>query len=132
MVCLWSLAHMEGQHADQSARRPRSSSGDRATSNLGDRKQDLDDCIIWWGLAPQSRDAMRPQIQVGASRLAEMGVTKSPLRPRLPWWSFEAAKSHNLINLWPLQSGLVRDKDADYEIRNLVARLGAGFRAYKP
>jgi hypothetical protein len=74
---------------------------------------------------------MRPYLRRGVRWLAKMGVTKSPLRPRLPWWSHEAARSHDLINLWLLEHRPNRDKDAEHQLRNLLARLGAGVRPYK-
>jgi hypothetical protein len=95
-------------------------------------EKDLDDYMIWSGYVPQSREAMRPRLQRGVRWLAKMGVTSSPLRPRLPWWSREAARSHDLINLWLLEHRPVRDKATEHEMRNLLARLGAGVRPYKP
>jgi hypothetical protein len=76
-------------------------------------EQDLDDYMLPSGYAPQSREAMRAQLQRGVRWLTEMGVTRSPLRPKLPWWSFEAARSHDLINLWLLDRP-VRDKAAEH------------------
>ena len=93
--------------------------------------QDLDYYMIWSGYAPQSREAMRPQLQRGVRWLAKMGVTRSPLRPRLPWRSPEAARSHDLINLWLLEHRPVRDKAAEHKMRNLLAGLGTGVRPYK-
>jgi hypothetical protein len=49
----------------------------------------------------------------------------------LPWWSHDAARSHDLINLWLLEHRPNRDKDAEHQLRNLLARLGAGLRPYK-
>lgn len=95
-------------------------------------EQDLDDYMIWSGYAPQSRAAMRPKLSRGVRWLADMGVSRSPLKPRLSWWSFEAARSHDLINLWLLQARQKRDKEAEHGMRNLLAGLGAGVRLYKP
>jgi len=95
-------------------------------------ERDLDDYMIWSGYAPQSRAAMWSQLSRGVRWLAEMGVTRSPLQARGQWWSLEAARSHDLINLWLLQGRPVRDKEAEHEMRNLLARLGAGVRPYKP
>jgi hypothetical protein len=94
-------------------------------------EEDLDYYMIWSGYTPQSRQAMQPQLGRGVSWLTEMGVDRSPLRPRLPWYSFEAARSHDLINLWLLQARQNRDKDAEHKMRDLLARLGAGVRPYK-
>jgi hypothetical protein len=95
-------------------------------------ERDLDYYMIWSGFAPQSRAAMRPQLQRAMRWLAETGVARSPLRPRLPWYSFEAARSHDLINLWLLQARPVSDKRAEHQLRNLLARRGAGVRPCKP
>jgi len=46
-------------------------------------EQDLDDYMIWNGYAPQSREAMRPKFVGGVRWLTRMGVTRSPLKPRL-------------------------------------------------
>src|SRR5260370_8981729 len=43
-------------------------------------EQDLDDYMIWSGYAPQSRAAMRPNLSRGVRWLADMGVSRSPLR----------------------------------------------------
>ena len=95
-------------------------------------EKDLDDYLIWCAYQVPSREAMRPELGRGVHWLMEMGVTRSPLRSSLPWYSFEAARSYDLMELWRLQSLPVRDKKAEHEIRNLLARLGAGVRPYKP
>ncbi len=94
-------------------------------------EEDLDYYMIWSGYTPQSRQAIQPQLGRGVSWLTEMGVDRSPLRPRPPWYSFEAARSHDLINLWLLQARQNRDKNAEHKMRDLLARLGAGVRPYK-
>jgi hypothetical protein len=93
-------------------------------------EQDLDDWLIWCGYAPQSREAVRPQLSRGVRWLREMGVTRLPFG--LPWYSFEAARSSDLLSLWELHARPVRDKKAEHELRNLLAQLGAGVRPYKP
>jgi hypothetical protein len=95
-------------------------------------EDDLDYYMIWSGYVPQSRQAMRPQLARGVRWLTDKGVERSPLRPSLPWYSFEEARSHDLINLWLLQARRERDQDAEHQMRNLLARLGAGVRPYKP
>lgn len=95
-------------------------------------EQDVDDYLIWSGYAPQSRDVMRPQLSRGIRWLTEMGVSRSPLKAELPWWSLEAARSHDPMNLWLLQARPERDKEAEHSMRNLLARMGAGVRPYKP
>ncbi len=95
-------------------------------------EQDLDDYMIWSGYARQSRAAMQPRLRSGVRWLTEMGVTRSPLKSRLPWWSFEAARSNDLINLWLLQARPERDKHVEHSMRNLIAGLGAGVRPFKP
>jgi hypothetical protein len=95
-------------------------------------EQDLDDYMIWSGYAPQSRAAMQPLLSRGVRWLTDLGVTRSPLKARLPWWSFEAARSNDLISLWLLQARPERDKEAEHSMRNLIAGLGAGVRPYKP
>jgi hypothetical protein len=94
-------------------------------------EQDLDAYLIWSAYAALAREAMRPQLTRGVRWLAEMGVTRSPLRAGIPWYSFEAARSHDLINLWLLQALPVRDTAAEHEMRNLLSRLGAGVRPYR-
>jgi hypothetical protein len=93
---------------------------------------DLDHYMIWSGYAPQSREAMRPELSRGVRWLTKMGVTKSPLRPtRLPWYSREAARSHDLINLWLMEHHMIRDQESEHELRDLLAQIGAPVRPYK-
>src|SRR5437868_2548765 len=94
-------------------------------------EDDLDHYMIWSGYVPQSREAMHPHLTRGVRWLTEMGVARSPLRPRPPGYSFEAARSHDLINLWLLQARPIRDQDAEHKMRDLLARLGAAVRPYK-
>lgn len=95
-------------------------------------EQDLLDYMRWSSYFPQTVEAMRPQIPRAIDWLAEMGVTESPLRHRERWATVESARAHDLLNLWLLQSRPTRDKAAEHEMRNLLARLGAGVRPYKP
>jgi hypothetical protein len=94
-------------------------------------ERDLDEYLIWSAYAWQAREEMRPQLSRGVRWLTEMGVTRSPLKARLPWWSLEAARSNDLMNLWRLQALAERNKSEEHEMRNLLARLGAGVRPYK-
>src|SRR5450759_4919283 len=95
-------------------------------------EDDLDHYMIWSGYAPQSREAMRPELSRGVSWLTKMGVTQSPLRPtRLPWYSREAARSHDLINLWLKEHHTIRDQESEHELRDLLAQIGAPVRLYK-
>src|SRR5260370_42550802 len=93
--------------------------------------QALEVYMIWSGYTPQPREAMRRQLSRGVRWLAEMGVARSPLRPRLPWWSREAARSHDLMNLWLLEHRPNRDPQAEHEMRDLRAQMGAAVRPYK-
>jgi hypothetical protein len=93
---------------------------------------DLDHYMIFSGYAPQSRRAVRPQLARGVRWLTKMGVTRSPLRPtRLPWYSYEAARSHDLINLWLKEHHKIRDPQSEHELRDLLAQIGAPVRPYK-
>jgi hypothetical protein len=94
-------------------------------------EQDLDDYMIWSGYAPQSREAMRPKLARGVRWLTRMGVTRSPLKPRLPAYSFEAARSHNLINHWLYETRQEHDPEAEHAQRDLLALMGAPVRPYK-
>lgn len=88
--------------------------------------------IFWSGYGLQSVDAMRPQVPRGVSWLRAMGVTRSPLHGTSNLSHYEAARSHNLINLWLLQARPTRDTAAEHEMRNLLVGLGTGVRPYKP
>ena len=93
---------------------------------------DLDHYLVWSGWTSQSIEAVRPHLERGARWLTSMGVTRSPLRPtRLPWYSYEAARSHDLINLWLKEHHRDRDPDSEHELRDLLARIGAPVRPYK-
>lgn len=75
---------------------------------------DLDHYVIWSGWSPQSRAAVKDDLERGARWLTSMGVTRSPLRPeRLPWYSYEAARSHDLINLWLKEHHRLRDPNSE-------------------
>jgi hypothetical protein len=73
-------------------------------------EQDLVDYMVWSSHAPQSVEALQPQVPRGVRWLAEMSVTESPLRSREPWWSYRSAVAHDLINLWLLQARPTRDR----------------------
>jgi hypothetical protein len=61
-----------------------------------------------------------------------MGVTRSPLRPtRLPWYSREAARSHDLMNLWLKEHHTIRDQESEHPLRDLLAQIGVPVRPYK-
>ena len=61
-----------------------------------------------------------------------MGVTRSPLRPeRLPSYSYEAARSHELINLWLKEHDRDRDSESEHELRDLLPQIGAPVRPYR-
>lgn len=95
-------------------------------------EDDLDHYMIWSGYAPQSREAMRPFLARGVRWLTSMGVTRSPLRPeRLPSYSYEAARSHDLINLWLKEHNRDRDSESEHELRDLLAQIGAPVRPYR-
>jgi hypothetical protein len=94
-------------------------------------EHDLDAYLIWCGLAPQSRKDLGPQFPRAISWLAEMGVTESPLYKPDRWSSLKWARADDLLHLWELQARPTRDHAAEHEIRNLLARLGAGVRPYK-
>jgi hypothetical protein len=95
-------------------------------------EDDLDHYMIWSGYAPQSREAMRPQLTRGVRWLKKMGVDRSPLRPtRLASYSREAARSHDLINLWLKEHHKIRDQESEHELRDLLAQIGAPVRPYK-
>ena len=95
-------------------------------------EDDVDRYMIWSGYTPQSREAMRPHLARAIKWLTTMGVTRSPLRPpRLPWYTYEAARSHDLINLWLKEHHSVRDSQSEHELRDLLAQIGAPVRSYK-
>jgi hypothetical protein len=61
-----------------------------------------------------------------------MDVTSSPLRPiRLSWYAHEAARSHDLINLWLKEHHAIRDHEDEHDLRDLLAQIGAPVRPYK-
>jgi hypothetical protein len=91
-------------------------------------EDDLDRYMIRSGYTPQSREAMRPYLARGVKWLTTMGVTRSPLRP---WYTYEAASSHDLINLWLKEHHSVRDSQSEYELWDLLAQIGAPVRPYK-
>lgn len=95
-------------------------------------EQDLVDYMVWSAHAPQSVEELRPKLARGVAWLSEMGLTESPLHRTDQWWSLESARAHDLIDLWLLQARPIRDRAAEHEMRNLLARLGAGVRPYKP
>jgi hypothetical protein len=95
-------------------------------------EDDLDHYMIWSGYLPQSREAMRPYLARGVKWLSTMGVTGSPLRPtRLRWYTYEAARSHDLINLWLKEHQSLRDPQSEHDLRDLLAQIGAPVRPYK-
>ncbi len=95
-------------------------------------EDDLDHYMIWSGYTPQSRHALRRHLARGVKWLTSMGVTRSPLRPtRLPWYTYEAAHSHDLINLWLKEHHSMRCAQSEHELRDLLAQIGAPVRPYK-
>jgi hypothetical protein len=68
-------------------------------------EDDLDYYMISSGYVPQSRQAMRPQLARGVRWLTDKGVERSPLRPRLPWYSF-VRRLRDAKCLTPITKGL--------------------------
>lgn len=95
-------------------------------------EDDLVHYMTWSSYAPQSVDAMRPELARGVRWLTKMGVRRSPLRPTpLSWYSYEAARSHDLITLWLKEHHNIRDHESEHELRDLLAQIGAPVRPYK-
>jgi hypothetical protein len=94
-------------------------------------ENDLDGWLISCGISTQSRDKVRPQYPRAVRWLAENGVTESPLHQPDRALSVKSARADDLLHLWELQARPTRDKAAEHEMRNLLARLGAGVRPYK-
>lgn len=94
-------------------------------------ENDLDGWLISCGISTQSRDKVRPQYPRAVRWLAENGVTESPLHQPDRALSVKWARADDLLHLWELQARPTRDKAAEHEMRNLLARLGAGVRPYK-
>lgn len=93
---------------------------------------DLDDWLISCGLVSQSRDAVRSQYPRAVRWLADNGVTESPLHQPDRALSLKWARADDFLHLWELQARPTRDAAAEHEMRNLLVRLGAGVRQYKP
>ena len=78
------------------------------------------------GLAPQSVEAVRPDLPRWETQLRSWGVTAIPRLPSRSW-SHAESRAHNLLNLLIRQGSLERDKSFEHYLRNLSPEV----RPYK-